>query len=116
MPEQTLRVGVLGCGSRAAVYCDDAARLTNMRLTAFADVRQAAADAFLASYGGAYSTNDAARLLADPEIDAVLICTWHDTHTDYALQAARHGKHMLIEKPMALTIDECWRIERAAAQ
>ena len=116
MSEPSLRVGVLGCGSRAAVYCDDAARLSNMRLTAYADVRQAAADAFLAGYGGDYSTNDAARVLADPQIDAVLICTWHDTHTEYALQAAAHGKHILIEKPMALTIDECWRIERAAAQ
>lgn len=116
MSEQRLRVGVLGCGARAAVYCDDAARLTNMRLSAFADVKQAAADAFLAAYGGDYSTNDAARVLADPQIDAVLICTWHDTHTEYALQAARHGKHILIEKPMALTIDECWRIERAATQ
>src|SRR5690242_1385866 len=102
-----LNVGVLGCGLRAAVYCDRVAMVPNMRLCAYADINPAAAEAFRARYSGAYATNDASRVLRDPDIDAVIICTWHDTHTAYAIEAAQQGKHMLIEKPMALTIDEC---------
>jgi predicted dehydrogenase len=113
---KTLNVGVLGCGSRAAVYCDVVERVPGMRLCAYADVNTTAAESFRAKYGGAYSTSDAARVLGDPDIDAVFICTWHDTHTAYAISAAQHGKHMLIEKPMALTIDECWQIEQATAK
>jgi predicted dehydrogenase len=113
---QTLSVAVIGCGARAEVYCERAHQLPSLRLHAYADVRPAAAEAFRARYGGAYATTDAERVLKDPDVDAVLICTWHDTHTAYALQAAAQGKHILIEKPLALTIDECWRIEQAVQQ
>ena len=113
---KVLNVGVLGCGLRAAVYCDRAPKVPNLRLCAYADINPAAAEAFRAKYGGTYATNDASRVLSDPDLDAVIICTWHDTHTAYAVEAAQHGKHMLIEKPMALTIDECWQIEHAAAK
>jgi myo-inositol 2-dehydrogenase/D-chiro-inositol 1-dehydrogenase len=108
-----LRIGVIGCGLRAAVYCDGVDRVPAVQLRAYADVNQASADRFLARYGGGYATNDPERVLADPDIDAVFICTWHDTHTALAVSAAAHGKHILIEKPMALTIGECWTIEEA---
>ncbi len=111
-----LRIGVIGCGLRAQVYCDGADRVPAVQLRAYADVNQAAADRFLAKYGGGYATNDPERVLADPEIDAVFICTWHDTHTALAVSAAAHGKHILIEKPMALTIGECWTIEEAVGK
>lgn len=111
--DQRLRVGCIGCGARAEVYCDAIGQTPALELRAYADVNLAAAEGFLARYGGAYATADASRVLADPDLDAVFICTWHDTHTAYATEAARRGKHILIEKPMALTIDECWQIEEA---
>lgn len=51
----------------------------------------------------AYATTDYEEILADPEIDLVLIATRHDLHADMALRALKVGKHVLLEKPMALT-------------
>lgn len=66
--------------------------------------------------GNAYATDDAAAAFADPEVDAVVISTWHDTHTRLAKAAAAAGKHILLEKPMALTLKECLEIAEAAEQ
>ena len=110
---KALRVGCIGCGLRAEVYVEKVAQLPALNMHAYADVRQESAGRFLADYGGEYATTDAQRVLADPEVDAVIISTWHDTHTRFAIEAAKHGKHILIEKPLALTIDECWQIEEA---
>ena len=51
--------------------------------------------------------DDAAALIADPQVDAVYIATPPDTHKDYTLMAAAAGKPVLVEKPMALNLDEC---------
>jgi predicted dehydrogenase len=80
---------------------------------AIADVNLAAAEAFQRDFGGRYATSEPARILEDPEVDAVIISTHHDSHTPLALQAAAAGKHILIEKPMALTVEECRRIVSA---
>jgi predicted dehydrogenase len=66
--------------------------------------------------GNSYATDDAAAAFADPEVDAVVISTWHDTHTRLAKAAAASGKHILLEKPMALTLEECLEIAKAAEQ
>lgn len=108
-----LNVGCIGCGLRAEIYVEQVARLPMLKMHAYADVRLDNAERFLADYGGSYATTDATRVLTDPDIQAVMISTWHDTHTPFAIEAARNGKHILIEKPLALTIDECWRIEEA---
>ncbi len=59
----------------------------------------------------AYATTDYEEILADPEIDLVLIATRHDLHTDMALRALKVGKHVLLEKPMALTEAEIGQYE-----
>src|SRR5260221_7023780 len=53
-------------------------------------------------------------LLADPEVELVLILTPPRSHVDYAIAAADHGKHVLIEKPMANSAADCDRIIAAA--
>lgn len=58
---------------------------------------------------------DYADVLADPAIDAVSICTPHALHCPMTLAAAEAGKHVLVEKPMALTVDEATRMIDAAA-
>ena len=56
------------------------------------------------------------RLIADTEIDAVDICLPTDLHPEVAIAALQNGKHVLCEKPMALTIPDCQRMIDAAAQ
>lgn len=62
-------------------------------------------------FAAAYSTTDYHEVLKDPDIDAVIIATRHDTHADLALDALRAGKHVLLEKPLALTEQELLDIE-----
>jgi predicted dehydrogenase len=60
--------------------------------------------------GARYATTDFREVLADPEIDAVLVATRHHLHASMALAALAAGKHVLLEKPLALTPEELGRI------
>ena len=62
-------------------------------------------------FAASYTTTDHHEVLNDPEVDAVIIATRHDTHAALALDALRAGKHVLLEKPLALTEDELQAIE-----
>ena len=53
-------------------------------------------------------------VLADPEVDAVSVCLPHALHCEVAVAAAGAGKHVLCEKPMALTVEEATRMTKAA--
>jgi predicted dehydrogenase len=66
-------------------------------------------------YGFEEATTDADALLADPDADAVVVCTRHDSHADYVVRALAAGKHVFVEKPLALTHADLGRIEAAAA-
>ena len=77
---------------------------------AYADTRPDAAQSYLRRYGGRYATESAADIFADPEVDAVLICTPDGLHADMAVAAAKAGKHILLEKPLALTPADCDRV------
>lgn len=122
---ETVRLGVIGCGNMCKNHLDSVGGRSAGIWEAFrpyaervvvrglADVDLARADAFRETYGGEYATTDADRIFADPGIDAVLITTWHDTHALYSLQAVAAGKHVLIEKPMAMTEQECDEIVAA---
>lgn len=87
--------------------------MDGVALEALADINEQAAVAFHHEFGGRYLTTEPDRIFEDRSIDAVLICTHHDSHTSLALKAAAAGKHILIEKPMALTSTECARIAAA---
>ena len=80
-----------------------------------ADPRAPARDRFAAEFGArAYA--DWRDLLADPAVDAVYIAAPHQFHAQQAVAAAQAGKHVLVEKPMALSLDDCRAMARAAAQ
>lgn len=67
-------------------------------------------------FAASYCTTDHQEVLRDPEVDAVIIATRHDTHARLALDALAAGKHVLLEKPMALTEAELEGIEDFYAQ
>ncbi len=64
-------------------------------------------------FGASYSGSDRDEILSDPDIDAVLIASRHRDHASQAIAALEAGKHVFIEKPMAITLDECRAISDA---
>ena len=102
-----ITLGVIGCGNMARSHMRNAVVLDSIRLHGFADVRVDAATAFLNEFGGAYATTDPNRVLHDDAVDAVLIATNHDTHVTFGVAAAEAGKHILMEKPMSMTVPQC---------
>ena len=111
-----LRIGLIGCGgiSRAHLPAFLEHR-DKVELVAVCDIREEAARAYAADAGldpDAVSTS-AADLLAREDIEAVDIATIHDQHAPNAIAAARAGKHVLLEKPMACSIQEAREIVAA---
>jgi len=104
-----LRLGVAGLGRAFTLMLPTFAADHRVRLVAAADTNVAAREQFAAEVGGAaYASVD--ELCADPEVEVVYVATPHELHADHALRVARAGKHLLIEKPLAISLDECRRI------
>ena len=103
----TIGIGMIGCGKIAQVrHIPEYADNPDAELKGFYDLSLERAQEMADKYGGkAYESVEA--LLADPEIDAVSVCVANNAHADISIQALRAGKHVLCEKPMAVTIEEC---------
>jgi phthalate 4,5-cis-dihydrodiol dehydrogenase len=115
MNEKKLRLGAVGLGRAFSLMLPTFLRHPRIALVAGADPRAEARGAFTADTGGtAYATVDEMCTRAD--IDAVYIATPHELHAADAARAAAHGKHLLVEKPMALTLTDCAAIRDAAAK
>ncbi len=111
-----LRGGLIGCGNIGKVFADAVSELDGMDLVAFCNRTKEKADKFCEIYHGEYSTSDAQDIIGDPSIDAVYIATWHDSHADLCIRAAQAGKHILVEKPLALTVEECLAVGKAVEE
>lgn len=104
-----VNIGIIGAGSYGAQHARALAELDNARLTAASRTNAAALAQFTGEFGGTGYT-DYRDLLADAAVQAVVIATPHHLHTSVVEDAARAGKDILLEKPMAPTLDECDRI------
>jgi phthalate 4,5-cis-dihydrodiol dehydrogenase len=111
--ERKLRLGVAGLGRAFAVMLSTFRADARVALVAGADPRAAARQRFTADFG-AKSYDTVEELCADPAVDVVYVATPHQFHAQHAALAARQGKHLLIEKPIALTLEECTAIIEAA--
>ncbi len=108
-----LRLGVAGLGRAFSVMLPTFTGDARVSLVAAADPRAEARQRFTADFGGT-GYEFVEDLCADPAIDVVYVATPHQFHAEHAALAARHGKHLLIEKPIALTLDDCTAIIAAA--
>ena len=107
-----LRIGAAGLG-RAFALTAPAFRDPRIEVVAGADPRAAARKQFKADFGArAYATVE--ELCADPKVDVVYIATPHQFHAAHARMACEQKKHVLVEKPMALTLQECGAMNEAA--
>ena len=111
-----LRLGFVGCGAIAQWHLDAIrAAAPRTEVAAAADVDRARAEAVAKDNGASVFAN-AADLLASDACDAVLLMVPHHLHEELAVAALRAGKHVLLEKPMAPTVDGCDRILAVAAE
>ncbi len=100
-------IGIIGCGKIAQVrHIPEYADHPDAKLLGFYDINLQRAGELAQAHGGtAYETVDA--LLANPDIHAVSICAANFAHAELTIAALRAGKHVLCEKPMAITLEEC---------
>lgn len=105
-------LGIIGCGVIGNVHAA-AAKRAGQRIVACFDADSARAEALTKSHGGraAKSLDD---LLNDSEVQAVVVATPNDTHCDLALRVLTAGKDLLLEKPMAMNVEQCRQIAEAA--
>jgi phthalate 4,5-cis-dihydrodiol dehydrogenase len=104
--EPMLRLGVIGLGRAFMLMLPTLAHHPRVTLVAAADPRAEARRRFAEEFGArTYETAEA--LAADPDIDAVYIASPHQFHVAQVEIVARAGKHILVEKPMALTLADC---------
>jgi len=82
-------------------------------MAAFCDVDQDRAENLCRQFNGHYWTIDVNRLLEDDTLDAIYVCTQHDSHADLCVRALEAGKHVMVEKPLALTVQDCLRVGEA---
>src|SRR5262245_51286962 len=114
MTELRLKLGAAGLGRAFVLMMPALAGHPRVELVAAADPREEARERFAATFGGrTYSSVEA--LCGDPDVDGVYIATPHQFHAQNAITAARSGKHMLVEKPMAVSLEECRAMIDAAS-
>ena len=107
--ENSVGYGIIGCGLIANWHAEAIRQIPNAKAVAVADTLPERAKAFAEKHGlKAYA--DIAALLADDDVRAVCICTPSGTHAELAMKAMEAGKHVLIEKPEALKVEDCDRL------
>jgi predicted dehydrogenase len=109
-----LRVGVLGAGQIAqAAHFESCTKAVNADLYAICDVADDLRERMVITHGAEKSYNDYDRMLADPDVDAVIIATADAFHVPASIRALEAGKHVLCEKPVGLTVDEALDLKAA---
>jgi phthalate 4,5-cis-dihydrodiol dehydrogenase len=113
-PKRILGLGILGLGGAAVNMLPAFRRSEFLKLVAAADIDPEIRSRFLRDHAGATAYESAERLCDDPAIELVYIATPNRLHFAHAMAAIERGKHVLIEKPMAVTLDEADRMIAAA--
>jgi myo-inositol 2-dehydrogenase / D-chiro-inositol 1-dehydrogenase len=110
---KTLNIGIIGAGRIGKVHAATLAyRIPEAKIVTIADVNEDCAREVAAQFGVPHYTADYKAVLANPDVQAVLICSATDTHAQFTEEAALAGKHIFCEKPIALSLD---KIDRALA-
>jgi predicted dehydrogenase len=112
----TFKIGIIGCGKIAQVrHIPEYAANPQAQLLGFYDLNPDRAAELAKKYNGkAYASYP--QLLADPQIDAVSVCTANASHAEISIAALKAGKHVLCEKPMATTLEDCEAMVQTARE
>ena len=103
---ERLRTALVGCGKVGQIHAEALAELPESEFVAVCDASADRAEAFASRYG-ARGFDDLEMMLEQGRVDVLLVATPHPLHAEAAIKAARHGTHVLIEKPMAASLADC---------
>lgn len=110
------KIGIIGCGKIAQVrHIPEYAENKDAVLAAFYDMNMDRARGLAGEYGGR-ACEGYEEILQDKDIDAVSVCVPNELHAAISIQALRAGKHVLCEKPMAVTLEDCEGMVKAARE
>lgn len=110
---EILRLGFAGLGEAATLVLPEILDLPYIKVTAAADLRKDALERFQAELKGrVYSSVE--ELCHSRDVDAIYVATPHELHAEHTLIALKNRKHVIVEKPMALTLEDCERMNEAA--
>lgn len=119
MPEtssgRTLKLGIVGIGVGASEILPAMEQMPDLELVAAADVNPRVLETFRQRYGAkTYDSVD--KLCADPDVEAVWVSTPNRFHAPHTIIAANSGKHVVVEKPMAISLQEAEQMIEAATK
>lgn len=110
-------VGIIGYGWVATAHIPAINASRQARVTAICSSRPQDDADLSAKHGGPITSyTDLDAMLADPDIHAVSICSYSNLHAEHAIRAAKAGKHLIIEKPLALSWEDCQRVAAAVEE
>ena len=111
-----MNVGIVGCGRVASLrHLPALARIPDAQVVALADVDEDRAAALARRHGVAARYGSPTELLEDDRVEAVAVCVPASLHAEVAIPALAAGKHVLVEKPLALSVGDAERIREAEA-
>ena len=111
-----VKAGVIGTGFIGPVHVEALRRLGNIEVVALADINQEVADEKAAELIIPFAYGDYKKIIEDPEIDAVHICTPNNLHYKMAKEALLAGKHVVCEKPLAMKSSEAEELVKLAKE
>ena len=110
----TLKISIIGCGMIAnAAHIPAYLKNPETEIVWFCDIKAERAESAVKRYGTGKATTDYMDVLADPQVDAVSVCTPNVLHSEISCAALEAGKHVLCEKPAAINYEEAMAMERA---
>ena len=111
---ENVRMGILGPGRIVRRVMKDFHRAQGIELTAVASRSEERARQAAEEYGAKYALASYEELASCDEVELVYIATPHVFHCEQAIMMMEHGKHVIVEKPMAVTADEARRMAECA--
>jgi len=110
-----IKAAIIGCGEYGWLHAKVIHNLELFDLYAFVNRNIEKAKKLHAEFGSddAYFCSDYMQVINDPDIEVVYVCTTHDVHFPIAMAAIEAGKHIFMEKPLAMTVEHCEMIEDA---
>jgi polar amino acid transport system substrate-binding protein len=113
-PQKSVRIGMIGAGGYAKGMLLPHFKSAGAEFRAISTASGVSARDIGEKYGFGYAASDAAEIIDDDEVNLVVIATRHDSHAGLAERALRRGRHVFVEKPLAMDDDEMESVLRAA--